>query len=292
MTSREKVESLLGEQAFLVPCEWGTKKPLLTYVERPFEATKTVPYRAVFEVQDVNIAVYLGKASSGLCAIDFDRDEDVQAFLAVNPGLANTTRSRGSRGAMLWVRIDGEYPESCNPDHKHFEWRADKRLSTIYGRHPSGIDYQLLCDAPPVTVRFADIVWPEGWALPWVECGDAKLKRLYGEPFYTNEKGGLTGINEAYWAGLHASENEILFDKDEKTFYKYDKETGLYAVETEDSIRARISSRMLEASRPSERVRSAEKAHVEDFKQCGGPFAWHHGVLHALRGAPASDSPG
>jgi hypothetical protein len=97
--------ALLGEDVFFVPCEWGTKKPLVTYVERPFEGTKTEAYRAVFEVQEVNVAVYLGKASGGLCAIDFDRDEDLAAFLAVNSGLERTTRSRGSRGGMVWVRI-------------------------------------------------------------------------------------------------------------------------------------------------------------------------------------------
>src|SRR5438105_2570400 len=95
------VESLLDKDVFFVPCEWGTKKPLVTYVERPFEATKTEAYRALFEVQEVNVAVYLGKASGGLCAIDFDKDEDLAAFLAVNPGLINTTHSRGSRGGML-----------------------------------------------------------------------------------------------------------------------------------------------------------------------------------------------
>jgi len=78
--------ALLGDDVFFVPCEWGTKKPL-TYVERPFEATKTEGYRALFAVQDVNVAVYLGKSSGGPCAIDFDRDEDLTAFLAVNPGL-------------------------------------------------------------------------------------------------------------------------------------------------------------------------------------------------------------
>src|SRR5437773_727845 len=100
----EGLTTLLGEDVFFVPCEWGTKKPLVTYVERPFAATKTEAYRAVFSVQDVNVAVYLGKASGGLCAIDFDRDEDLTAFLAANPGLGNTTQSRGSRGGMLWVR--------------------------------------------------------------------------------------------------------------------------------------------------------------------------------------------
>src|SRR6266571_3560930 len=85
----DRLTALLGEDVFFVPCEWGTKKPLVTYVERPFEATKTEAYRAIFSVQEVNVAVYLGKASGGLCAIDFDLDEDLEAFLAANPGLSN-----------------------------------------------------------------------------------------------------------------------------------------------------------------------------------------------------------
>ncbi|HWH71362.1 MAG TPA: bifunctional DNA primase/polymerase, partial [Candidatus Sulfotelmatobacter sp.] len=151
---RDQVLARLGLRPFLVPCEYGTKRPLLTYVERTWEQTQSAAYRAVFELGPVNIAVYLGKASDGLCAIDFDADEDLEAFLAVNPKLAGTLRSRGSRGGMVWVRIEGDYPESCNPAHKHFEWRADRRLSTIYGRHPKGMDYTLVVDALPVTLRF------------------------------------------------------------------------------------------------------------------------------------------
>src|SRR4029453_14463343 len=111
----EHLTLLLGENVFFVPCEWGTKKPLVTYVERPFEATKTEAYRALFSVQEVNVAVYLGKASGGLCAIVFDRDEDLTAFLAANPALGATTQSRGSRGGMLWLRMKREFPESCTP---------------------------------------------------------------------------------------------------------------------------------------------------------------------------------
>jgi hypothetical protein len=93
----KRITSLLGEDVFFVPCEWGTKRPLVTYFERPFDATKSEAYRALFEVQEVNVAVYLGKASGGLCAIDFDNDEDLKAFLAANPGLMSTTQSRGCR---------------------------------------------------------------------------------------------------------------------------------------------------------------------------------------------------
>jgi len=286
--------ALLGDDVFLVPCEWGTKKPLVTYVERPFEGTKTPAYRALFEVEPTNIAVYLGKASGGLCAIDFDADEDLAAFLAVNPKLAGTLRSRGSRGGMVWLRVQGDYPESCNPEHKRFEWRADRRLSTIYGLHPRGMEYSLVVEAAPVAVAFSEIVWPAGWELPWLNGGDGRLRQLYGEPFYTNEKGALTGINEAYWAGLHASENEILFEKDERAFYAYASDTGLYAVESDDSIRTKISGRMLEASRQAnvfdlQKRRTAKTlnsviAHLRGIVEQQTPFAERRKVIHLANG--------
>lgn len=298
MNACDKIETLLGTSAFLVPCEWGTKRPLLTYVERPFEATKTEAYRAMFDAGPMNIAVYLGKASGGLCAIDFDSDEDLAAFMALNPRLAGTTRSRGSRGGMVWLRAQGEYPESCNPEHKHFEWRADNRLSTIYGRHPKGMDYTLVCDAPPVALPFAEIVWPKEWELPWIteideKAGDA-LKQEYGEPYYATKDNVLTGINEAYWAGLYAAENEVLFEPDELNFYKYQARTGLYEIESVDLIRKSISNRMLEASRQTnvfdlEKRRTAKTinsitAHLRGIAEKRGAFAERQHFIHLANG--------
>ena len=289
-----KLTSQLGDDVFFVPCEWGTKKPMVTYVERSFESTMSDAYRAVLDSSETNLAVYLGKASGGLCAIDFDSDEDLAAFLAVNPKLQATLRSRGSRGGMVWIRIQGEYPESCNPEHKHFEWRADKRLSTIYGRHPKGMDYTLTVDATPVTLAFAEIVWPDGWELPWQHGSDAKLRKLYGEPIYTNDKGALTGINEAYWAGMHAAENEMLYEPDEKAFYQYSAETGLYEVESADVVRNKISSRMLEVSREAnvfdlQKRRSATTlnnvtSHLRGIVERRGAFAEKRRFIHLANG--------
>ena len=305
-TPLQRFSALLGEDVFFVPCEWGTKVPLVTYVERPFAGTKSAAYRALFEVEPTNIAVYLGAASGGLCAIDFDRDDDLAAFLEVNPKLATTTRSRGSRGGMVWVKIKGQrsedrgqrtedrgdtspqpspqsgegadrngvgnrwnhlspalspgggegespYPDSCNT--AHFEWRADGRLSTIYGRHPKGMDYTLVVTAPPVTLEFSEMAWPEGWELPWVAAQAAAeadaLAREYGQPFYTSKDGRVIGINERFWAGLYARENRVLFDPDEKAFYRYNPDLGLWQLTTAENIRETISSRILEASRES-----------------------------------------
>ena len=255
MSAYTEVDSLFRSRAFLVPCGWGTKKPMLTYVERPFESTRSPAYQAMFTAQ-TNIAVFLGKASGGLCAIDFDADEDLAAFMTLNPKLTGTLQSRGSRGGMVWLQLEGEYPESCNPQHKHFEWRADNRLSTISGRHPQGMDYTLVSNAPPLTVAFADLVWPPDWELPWETAGadeaSAALANDYGHPFYTNKDGKVTGINERYWAGLFARENRVLYDPDEKEFYRYEDGSGLWRPITPETIREKISARILEVSRESQ----------------------------------------
>ncbi len=250
----EQFASLLGEDVFLVPCHHGTKVPAVTYTQRPFEATKTPAYLSLLASGAFNIAVYLGQLSGGLCAIDFDVDEDLETFLALNPALAATTRSRGSRGAMLWLRIEGEFPRSCHTER--FEWRADGRLSTIYGLHPKGMEYQMVVEAAPVVVRFEEITWPDGWSLPWeaeqepTDAG-AALAKEYGEPFYTNKEGKVTGINERYWAALYSRENRVLYDPDEKTFYLYDDGAGLWQPVTAESVRESISARILEVSRES-----------------------------------------
>ncbi len=253
-TTLDKIESLLGNETFFVPCILGTKMPAVTYTQRPFEATQTPAYRHALASGEFNIAVYLGQMSGGLCALDFDQDEDLAAFLAVNPALATTTRSRGSRGGMVWLRVTGEFPASCTT--KHFEWRANGRLSTIYGRHPKGMDYTVTVSNNPVAIAFAEIQWPEGWELPWVGAAErdavAALAKEYGQPFYTNKDGKVNGINERYWAALYARENRVLFDPDEKNFYRYTADTGLWEIITPECIREVISARILEISREAQ----------------------------------------
>ena len=226
---------LLGDDAFCVPCEWGTKKPLVTYVERPFEGTKSPAYRALFENGQCNVAVYLGKASGGLCAIDFDADEDLATFLKVSPKLARTLQTRGSRGGMIWLRVEGEYPASCNTSH--FEWRADKRLSTIAGRHPKGMDYSLVVEAAPITVRFEELVWPEGWELPWRLTPVQLLEREFGPALAVSEKGAVK-LNQRFIVGKLMREHDVLFDDLTGRFYRYLGETGVWSHVSEVKVRA------------------------------------------------------
>jgi P4 family phage/plasmid primase-like protien len=71
----------------------------------------------------------------------------------------------------------------------------------------------------------------------------------YGEPYYLSKDGGVTAINQAFWASLHQTEHIQLFEPDERAFYRYNPESGLYYIISEDAIKQEITSRILDISR-------------------------------------------
>lgn len=70
-----------------------------------------------------------------------------------------------------------------------------------------------------------------------------------GAPFYTNKSCVVCAINESFWAGLHNLEHIQLYEPNEKLFYDYANNTGIYQEITEHIIKQEISSRMLQVSR-------------------------------------------
>jgi hypothetical protein len=111
-----------------------------------------------------NIGVALGDVSGGLVTIDFDEDSYVDGFLAANPLLANTLRTRGSRGCNIWVRCSSGYPASQKLKNSFEaeigEWRADGNQTIIAGIHPEGMAYQFVIEKPVITTSYDGIVWP------------------------------------------------------------------------------------------------------------------------------------
>lgn len=233
----DRIFDLLGDGTFYVPCEPGTKRPIVTYADREFKDTLTGPYRSL--VRESNVAVYLGAASGGLCAIDFDTDEPLDAFLKSNPRLSKSLRSRGARGAQIWVRITGDIPESMRCDK--YEWRADRNLSTIWGLHPSGSQYTLLVDAAPVAMPFADIVWPDGWIVPGNDHEEKKLLEQYGEPWLAAKSGAPVRMNQRFFAALVAKQRKILFDSALAAFYEYTKKDGCWHYRSEAEVNHIVS---------------------------------------------------
>jgi phage/plasmid-associated DNA primase len=246
----DKARALLGDKACLVPCGRGSKVPLQSYRDRPTDSFFTPAWLSIFEVENANVAVLLGERSDNLVAIDFDDESRGYQFDAANPDLVGTLRTTGARGWQLWLRLHGPYPRSVKT--QQCEWRANGNLSMFAGLHPAGMEYRILQDAKPSVVSWAQINWPDGWEVPGSDDSFEELTKQYGPPYWSEiKKDGEkpTKLNEAFWAGLYAHENRLLFLPDESRFYAYRTTTGLWEPEPTPTVTYRISDRLLRSSR-------------------------------------------
>jgi hypothetical protein len=166
---------LLGK-VVLIPIPLGQKRPQLpSWQNLTFSSTQAADYQ--LSLRDAikaggNLGVLLGPASDGLVAIDIDSDQKVEAFLELNPSLANTLRTRGARGCQFWTRLTpgSQYPNTKavyflkDPSGaKYGEWRCGGgnkgAQSIIWGRHPEGMRYSMVVDQAPLITDFAYIRW-------------------------------------------------------------------------------------------------------------------------------------
>lgn len=90
---------------------------------------------------------------------------------------------------------------------------------------------------------------PSQEKIPAINPELQRLVSQYGEPYYFNKDGGVSALNQAFWASLHQAEHIQFFEPDERVFYRYDPENGLYSIISEDIIKQEIASRILEVSR-------------------------------------------
>jgi putative DNA primase/helicase len=246
-----ELESWLGLPLFMVPCRPGTKRPMVKYTQQTLESTQRPAYRAMLD--GANVAVRLGEHSGGFCAIDFDDDDSLAAFLAVNPALATSARWKGSRGAQIGVRIDGPFPGNCSDRSKTetvevngktlgkplYEWRATNNLSTVKGIHPSGCQYQVLVPNPPVRLKFEDIRWPEGWKVPGAQNEIHELIRQYGQPWAFTKVGGT--VHAVFFAALYLHREDLLWDTTTGQFYLYHPDRGIWIQQARQEIGRRLA---------------------------------------------------
>ena len=257
--------SLLGDDVVLLPIPRGCKKPSIkAWQNTTLRRMREPDYLAQLNNKG-NIGVLLGR---GLVTIDQDRDEDVEAFLALNPRLRETLRSRRKRGYNFWLRIKGGYPKACKLKTRNGadwgEWRADGNQTVIYGEamdrrkgETEPTAYKIEHRSHPLEFTFDQIRWPEELVLPWLSrplvttngLSVDELRQRYGEPYYCDYDGKPCNLNESFWAGLFASENIVLWEPTERAFYTYNQETGIYEEESPDAIKRRLSDRILDASR-------------------------------------------
>jgi len=164
----QKIEELIP-YAVLLPIPEGQKGPRFPNWQRKgYKSTQTPKYKAWLQ-REGNTGVLLGQASDGLCSIDLDVDEIADEFLEANPHLKSSLITKGNRGCNIWVKLEEPYPATSKFDWGEF--RADGSQTVISGTHPTGKEYVMVHEAPPVNIDFGDITFPEGTTFKGVTEG-------------------------------------------------------------------------------------------------------------------------
>lgn len=229
---------ILGSKTVLLKIPFGSKAPRTKQWQSTSIDEMTPAYLEELATGRYNIGVLQGKPSSGLCSIDIDHDEDVPAFLELNPALRTSLQTRGARGANIWVRITGKHPKLTRLTNKQGapwgEFRADGGQTVIWGQHPSGCNYSIVVEQPIVEIAFEDIHWPTDLRCPWQSPAssspDETLEKLFaeqGSPFIIGEKGGLT-LNQGCLAAIFSLEHLMIYVPEEDEFYCYNDKNGLW----------------------------------------------------------------
>jgi hypothetical protein len=259
------LQALLAPDPVLIPIQKGKKGPTIEgWQNFTPEQMKKPEYLAQLNGR-VNIGVLLG--INGLCSIDTDDDKFIEPLLEANPQLRNTLRTRRVRGCNFWIRISGEFPPSCKLEtiagERYGEWRARGNQTVIHGeaidrrrgeKRPT--KYVIENPVAPIILPFSSLVWPPDVRLPWTQRPDEAiasneedLRRRFGAPYYLNDEGRPTALNESFWAGVCSTENVILWEPNERRFFIYQPQTGIYTPASVDFVKHWISERLLEASR-------------------------------------------
>ncbi|MEJ6579658.1 MAG: bifunctional DNA primase/polymerase [Akkermansiaceae bacterium] len=161
----------LDAKAVLIPIRKGTKASAVKGWSRlKFKSTQVVTYQQRLAAAPA-IAVCLGSQSEGVCSIDFDDDSALAEFITLNPSLKTSLTTAGRRGCNIWLRVTGDLPRTKilkRGDEPLGEWRSTGGYTIICGLHPEGSSYRVLVDAPPISLTFEEIIWPEDWTTPEV----------------------------------------------------------------------------------------------------------------------------
>jgi P4 family phage/plasmid primase-like protien len=245
-----RLRSLLGEDVVLLPITAGQKCPSLkNWQDTSLEQMSDQRY--LQRLRTGNIGVLLGEPSSGLCSIDIDDDASVDEFLNLNPKLMGALRTKGARGCNVWVRIKGAYPKLTRLEHETAgadgttpkawgEWRSTGGQTVIFGKHPNGGQYQILHEGKPVELEFREIVWPDYLNLPWDYGLYDDLVQQHGPPYRWSK--GEIKLNELFFVAKFAEEHVLVHEPNERQFYSYQEERGLWLPETFDVLKHRVAN--------------------------------------------------
>ena len=85
-------------------------------------------------------------------------------------------------------------------------------------------------------IKFEEIVWPDNLELPWNLGLYEELVQKEEEPFQRSTRGKVL-LNQRFFVAKFAEEHVVLHEPEEKTFYRYNENQGIWKPESIDFIK-------------------------------------------------------
>ena len=75
------------------------------------------------------------------------------------------------------------------------------------------------------------------------------ISRAFGPPAFENDKGKLCKLNENFWAAYYANQaSKMIYEPDERIFYYFNREAGIFITKSPDLIRTELSALIMECA--------------------------------------------
>jgi len=229
-----------------------------------------------------NVGVLVGKPSHGLISIDCDDQKFLDELVAANPKFTDTLITQARRGGNIWLRLtDAEYPDAgtikTRDGQSVGEWRSTNYQTVIHGAHESGAVYRNNGHAA-LSIALADILWPEGWVLPW----QAPAKRPLPASANNKPKKEETEAQKAKKEAVRALLNSIPTRPDRDTWMKISAAVRNSLVEAGHPEYEAIE--MLKAWSPEEEDGEYDQLLAHPFGDITFGTLHHHAGQHGFKG--------
>ena len=151
---RGRREELCTNDAYLRKCNVAV-----------LQGTSSQKYgRSVFDCGGVRSLDFDGNEETGI-----DGNEIAKMFLDSNPQMAQSFRTIGARGPNVWFITHGPCPSKTwlfdANGIKVADFQAGPGYQIVQGRHPSGVPYRVLVDAPALEIDVSSLIWIDGQRL-------------------------------------------------------------------------------------------------------------------------------
>jgi len=89
-------------------------------------------------------------------------------------------------------------------------------------------------------------------SLPTPVDPDLHLEVHYGQAVFPGSNGAVGSLNERFFAARFQCQEKILFEPEERRFYQYIPDTGLWDAQSDDRVREALSAHVLEYGRDAD----------------------------------------